>query len=524
MLALLAASCGGSGFPEADTAARSTRFQGRVTYDARYPTPRGASREVNVRPARYVSVSLITRRGGVVVEGATAADGRFALAGPAEVTAVRVCAIIRAAGHDVAIARDSQGRETHCFDAPVGDGSADLLVHASDRAGGDAGALHVLDTLFRGLEAVRGWTGRTLPPLFAYWVRGGTREWSFYRGEQPVGSGRYALELLGGEPGQQSVSDTDEHDEAIILHELGHFVMDRLAGNSSSGGMHPRGAQLDPGLAWEEGRATWFAIAVLGDPIYRDTIGLEPWGGLRVDEDLESGDDPVAGLASETSVAQILWDLSDGSADGAPDRDADGLDLGPAAVLEAMISLADRPGVYASLPVFLRHLWTSGRVDRDALAAMLRATRQPVDELLLDRDEEAWPLDVDVGARVEGVIDGLTQPAPGGGPNLPLAGFHAVQTYRVRVREPGMLVVRLYIEGTGAPADQEDLDLELLDLRAERLEVSATQGALEALGRLVEPGWYIVRVRDAGNGNRAAYRLEVLQEPLGGPSIPLLPR
>src|SRR5436190_20086015 len=110
---------------------------------------------------------------------------------------------------------------------------------------------------------------------------------------------------MGGAPGGQATSDTDEHDEAIVLHELGHFVMDRLSGDSSLGGQHPRGYLIDPGLAWEEGRATWFATAVLGAPPYRDTIGIEPRGSLRVDESLETPEEP-RGIGSETSVAGVL--------------------------------------------------------------------------------------------------------------------------------------------------------------------------------------------------------------------------
>jgi hypothetical protein len=524
LVCLLSVSCGASAPPAGGASAEVVTFEGRVTYDARHPTVQGASREVESRPARHLHVALVGARGEVAVEGRADAEGRFSLEGPADARAVRVCARARVRGHDVAIAGDSNGRETHCFDTPVSGLGSSVRIHAADGDGGHAGALHVLDTLLRGLDAVKRWTGQNLPPLFAYWVRGGTREWSFYRGERPAGSGRYALELLGGDPGQQSITDTDEHDEAIILHELGHFVMDRLSGNSSSGGMHPRGARIDPGLAWEEGRATWFALAVLGQPEYRDTIGVEPWGSLRVDEDLEEGEDPVAGMASETSVAKVLWDLSDGGEHGLPDRDADGLAIGPAAVLEAMVSLAERPGVFASLPAFLTHLSASEVVERDALAAMLGATGEPADELLPADGELPWPRDVAIGDTVEGTVDGLTQPAPGGGANLPITGLHAVRTFRVRVEEPGMLVVRLYIEGTGRMEDQSDLDLELLDLRAERLEVSASQASLEALGHLVEPGWYILRVRDNGRGNRADFRLEVLQETLGGPTIPLVPR
>lgn len=510
-LAFALASCGPGQSPSSARDARVT-WSGRVTYEARHETPQGASAALETRPARLVDLALLDRAGATLAEGQTREDGSFAIDGPGTATTLRVLARTRARGHDAAITSDALGRDTHALDVALGDPSSELTVHAADAAG-HAGAFHLVDTMLRGLDAVHAWTGRTLPPVFAYWMRGGTREWSYYRGERPEGSGRYALELLGGDPGQQSISDTDEHDEAIILHELGHFVMDRLTSDSSTGGMHPRGARIDPGLAWEEGRASWFALAVLGRPIYRDTIGIEPWGSLRVDEDLERGEDPLPGIGSETSVSKILWDLSDG-AGGLPDEDQDGIALGPAPVLNAMIELAAEDGSFPCLASFLAHA-VRGLVERDALASMLQRTGEPADELL--PDEAPWPRALSIDGEASGKIDGLTQPAPSGGPNLPATGFDAIHTYRVHVPEAGMLVIRLEIVGSGRREAREDLDLELLDVRADRLSDSRTEAATESVGHLVQPGWYIVRVRDAGNGNRADYRVRALIETLGGP-------
>lgn len=513
---VLSLALGACAPPAGPSSARSAgvTWTGRVTYEARHETERGASEALETRPARFVDLALLDAAGALVAEGRTDEHGRFAIVGPRSAARLVVYARTRVRGHDAAISTDPLGARTHRLEVPLGDPDVPIVAHAADSAG-QAGAFHVVDTMLRGLDAVRAWTGRTLPPVYAYWVRGGTREWSYYRGERPEGSGRFALELLGGDPGQQSISDTDEHDEAIILHELGHFVMDRLAGNSSSGGMHPRGARIDPGLAWEEGRATWFAVAVLGRPIYRDTIGVEPWGRLRVDFDVERGDDPVTGIGSEASVAKILWDLSDG-ADGVPDEDEDGVALGPAAVLEAMIELSAQEGSFPCLASYLAHL-ARARAARDALAAMLQRTGEPVEELLAD--ELPWPRALAVGEGASGKIDGLSQPAPSGGPNLPAVGFDAVHTYRVHVPEAGMLVVRLEIVGSGSPDDRADLDLELLDLRAERITDSRTYAPIETVGHFVQPGWYIVRVRDGGTGNRADYRVHARIEPFGASPV-----
>lgn len=509
ILTLLVA-CGPMGGPS-DARGASVPFTGQALYESRHETERGASEAITLRPARFVDVALVDPSGAVVAEGRTDAEGRFAIDGPPSASTVRVFARVRVRGHDAAITRDPLGAEPHHVDVLLTPG-ADTAVRATDAAG-DAGAFHVVDAMLRGLDAVQEWTGRTLPPVYAYWVRGGTRDWSYYRGERPEGSGRYALELMGGEPGQASISDTDEHDEAIILHELGHFVMDRLTRDSSTGGMHPRGVRIDPGLAWEEGRATWFALAVLGQPRYRDTIGVEPWGSTRVDEDLEAPDDPHPGLGSETSVAKILWDLSDG-VPGQPDRDEDGVAIGPAGVLEAMIGMAAEEGTYGSIASFLRHLVARGAIERDALHAFLTRIGEPVAELWPDDDADVWPRALGVGEMGTGTVDGLTEPAPSGGRNLPPTGFDAIHTYRVRVPEAGMLVVELEIDGTGLVRERTDLDLELLDFDAERLGASRGQSPLERVSVIVQPGWYVVRVRDGGTGNRAAYRVRATLETL----------
>jgi hypothetical protein len=504
---LITASCG---MPVRDARDVRVSWTGAVTYESRHPTATGASSAIAIRPARFVDVVLLDASGSSVAEGRTDEEGRFAIDGPGDATTVRVFSRVRVRGHDVAVTPDGLGRETHYVDAALGAPEDRVAILALDQDG-DAGAFHMVDTMLRGLDAVQEWIGVTLPPVFAYWLRGGTREWSFYRGERPAGSGRFGLELLGGEPGQASTSDTDEHDEAIVLHELGHFVMDRLTGDSSSGGMHPRGAPLDPGLAWEEGRATWFALSVLRDPHYMDTIGIEPYGELRVNEDVEVGEDRFPGISSETSVAKVLWDLTDGGDTGIPDQDNDGVALGPGAILRAMMELARVDGSFPCLSTFVEFLGQSQTSLRAMLVQTSMADRLPTD----------WPRGIDVGAVVEDRIDGVTQPAPStGGPNLPTTGFDAMDTYRVRVNEVGMLVLRLEIQGSGRVADRQDLDLELLDMRAEAIAVSRTEEPRETVSRIVQPGWFIVRVRDGGQGNRAGYRLRVDLETLGGPSLP----
>jgi hypothetical protein len=515
--AALALSCGGAQLDERRGSDAAVHVTGHVRYGARHEGTIGLTATEEWRAARFVEVRLIDRAGAIVATGSTDADGVFALDGEGPVE-LEITARATHDGLDVSTTRDSGGREVHTLRQPLAlaDGAHEASVELtiSDAETEMAGALHITETLLFGLERVHEWTGETLPTVFVYWGRGVTTDWSYYRGEMPSGSGRFCLELLGGQPGQQASTDTDEHDEAIQLHELGHFVMDRLSGDSSIGGMHPRGVLVDPGVAWEEGRATWFATAVLGLPFYRDTIGIAPTGSTRVDENLETPQ-PPRGLGSETSAAGILWDLADGGdAPGALlDGDDDGVALGPAAVLAAMIAQAREPGSFASIGSFLRFLVRTHVVSAVDVLAMLAATGEPASLLPLD-DVSLWPVDVAVGSTVRGLVDGVTDPAPSGGGARPDNGFDAIRAFRVHVPARGMLDVQLVIDGSGTAADRTDLDLELRDIRAHVLDRTSGATPRQAVVDLVEAGDYVVYVRDAGTGNRAEFDVRVAFTPV----------
>jgi hypothetical protein len=508
-------ACGGApGTPAAPSAGADEphgRWTGTLAFEARTPTPTGASEARTEKPARHVRLIAQDHEGATLARTATDDLGRFVLDAPLRAARLVVAARIEHEGIDLSIARDALGREVHAAVVELGPPREGIdVVFGDDDAAGFGGALHILDTELRGVVAARTWTREPLPPLYTHWGRGVTTTWSYYHGERPAGSGRFALELLGGQPSLQSTTDTDEHDEAIILHEVGHFVMDRLTSHSSAGGDHPTGHLLDPGLAWEEGRASWFAAAVLGAPLYWDTIGIEPGGSLRVSHDLERGMPGPRGLGSEQGVAEILWDLSDGGG-GLPDQDADGVALGPARVLEAMREHGREDGVFPSIGSFLAYLVSHGDVTLEAMKQVLVVGGHPV-STLFQAGDAGWPSALAVPGSVTDKIDGLSSPAPSGGPNRPENGFDAMDVYRVRIERPTWLFARLTIFGTGKARDHQDLDIELRDQRAEVLDSSRAEDPREVVSHRVEPGTYLVYVRDGGSGNRAGYSLDVWTE------------
>lgn len=519
----LLVGCGGAQLPSARAYVLSaqsaeppgppTAWTGMITYEARSPTSRGLSRAIETRPARQIQLRAIDAAGVVVGESHTDDAGAFSLTAPSNARSLLILAEVRARGNDAAVTVDALGNQSHRRVVPLGDPSIPLTIAVSDAApDGFAGALHLVDTLLLGLDTVHAWVGRTLPPVRAYWGRGVTTRWSYYHGERPSGSGRYMLELLGGQPGLRNTTDTDEHDEAIVLHELGHFVMDQLTTDSSPGGDHPQGNLLDPGLVWEEGRATWFAGAVMGRHFYQDTIGDEPIGSLRIDHDIERGLLVPRGIGSQESVSEVLWDLSDG-VEGQPDLDNDGVALGPAAIMQAMIDLAAEPGAYPCIATFLRFVVSRSLVTSGAMKQLLIATGQPV-SMLPETDDSLWPIDLAPGASANGKVDGFSHPAPSGGPNRPANGVDAQRVYRIKLAQRGTLTVRLQIFGSGRGQEQQDLDMELRDLRANVIARSNGETPIETIVRTLDAGYYIVYVRDGGNGNRVGFEVQTQFSPV----------
>jgi len=477
-----------------------------VTFDARSPTPTGASRQREALPARLITVHAVDSDGASLASATTDQEGCFALDATTHAAHLELWSRIDSAPYDLTVTIDGDGNQPHRLEVAIPD-TPGATLHVPDEQP-MAGALHILDTTLRGAEAVHAWVGEALPPFYAYWGRGVTTEWSFYSGQRPADSGRYTIELLGGEPGRQIDTDTDEHDETIVLHEFGHFVFDVLTTDSSHGGGHPRGFLLDPGLAWEEGRATFFAAAVMKHPKYLDTIGVEPAGSLRIHHDLERGaHDEPHGLGSEAGVAEVLWDLADGAGD-LPDVDHDGVALGPGGILAAMEALRDEAGAFPSVSTFLRFLVRTERVSEPDLRRVLVVGGHPR-SLLPDDDVSVWPRDLELPGVASGKIDSVTDPAPSGGPSQPVNGIDAVHVYRFHLPEAGRIVAELKILGSGTEEDQTDVDLELRDLRANMIDSSRGMGTREVIRRELAAGWYVLYVRDGGAGAKVAYELRV---------------
>ncbi|MCB9739740.1 MAG: hypothetical protein H6747_10770 [Deltaproteobacteria bacterium] len=327
--------------------AKVATLEGLVTYDrvpARDGISEGGSRlaydQVQKRPARRVLVRAIDAADGSTVRGEalTRDDGSYVLHVPAGV-GVRVRAyaqIVGALAEPDGIGRDAcKGAN---FDARVVDntaGRALYAVQAADvvQAPAKGLTLHapigfangsysvrsgapfaIVDTAVDVFETVcEGRADVELPALWIHWSVNnigtsgdkakGQINTSHATVESIDGVARPVAYILG-----KADDDTDEFDDHVIAHELGHYVEGAVFRSDSIGGGHSGGDILDARVAFGEGYGTALAGIALADPGYVDTKGQGQQSGWSKDiAEVPSGND--IGWSSEDAVMFLLWSL-----------------------------------------------------------------------------------------------------------------------------------------------------------------------------------------------------------------------
>lgn len=417
LVCALLASCG-SAPPSTLPRVTSRVIDVRVAYASRHDD----------RPARLVRVVVRARSNRVAWEGRTDRDGRAAIPLPPDARWLSVEARIDAPGAELAVTRDGLGQHAYRVRARVPRGDRlELRI-----AGEQAARFAALDTMLEGIEAASGWTHRRFPPLFAASSDAGTAY-----SPSPLGLAERRYRIL--------LAPDDAADASVVLHEVGHFVLHQLDATTASGGPHSTSVVVSPGLAWDEGCATWFSAVVRGEPIYEDT--LADGGACRVDLEHRGPRDPPDRLDSEATVQRVLWDLVDGTS-GLDDEDGDGVAITPKKLLAAMSAIGDDREMVASLSALLYALVERNTVRPDALAHVLARTSAPT-SLAVERREDLWPPLIRPGDSHGDTLLGFEQLTPDGA-RVRLAQ-HVV---RVRVSRPGLLRVRVSLAPDG---DREDL-------------------------------------------------------------------
>jgi len=296
---------------------------GTVSYRDRLVDADGFTGEETLLPVRYADVEILDAvSGAVLATGATDSLGAFAVF----VTDVAV--------RDVYVRILTRAESTADLNLRVVDGANLPYALATPTVSGHAPAD---DVEFGSLVAEVGAGGE---PFNLY--------------DQGVLAADYMAHLLGARPGSGDaltigwgptrgvtasstsstridMRDTGAYDDAVVLHEYGHFAVFNWSESDSPGGAHALAdCAQDASLAWDEGHASLFGSAIraysgiAGAHQYVATTGASGLGNLRLWFDLESAEPyTCVGSSSEVAIAGALWDVLDGpgSADGSPGED-----------------------------------------------------------------------------------------------------------------------------------------------------------------------------------------------------------
>ncbi len=163
---------------------------------------------------------------------------------------------------------------------------------------------HILKQASLGFEKIAMFSNEIAPLLKFVWAK---------NHEMACGScyQSHSIYLGGG------IDDPDEYDEAVILHEMGHYFIDVWSDDDSPGGSH-RLRKVEPTLAYGEGIAYFWAGYVANSPIIYDEMLMDPWVvdmenlTLRTAPiDLSIDGMGLNGRYREELVSGILWDLYD---------------------------------------------------------------------------------------------------------------------------------------------------------------------------------------------------------------------
>lgn len=489
--------------------------RGTLKFQKRLFSPQGLTTDPVERPVPHARVEAVDGSGNVLAQGESDDEGAFSLDVPSGRT-VRVRALSQTAflGHDIRVVSDP-GTEapyevsTNAFTVHGGES---IALRATVGGVETAGAFNILTQFVRYLPFTHRAFGRALPPLYAFWRRGNNRALPLgnitaFLHDYHRHAGSYALQIQGGDPGQEDASDSDQFDDPVILHEYTHFVVHTMAGHYSIGGNHPDVALHFPALALDEGAADALACAVSGEGRYWDTSGLAPGGSILVESDCETAQGPLRGIGSQRTAQALLWDLMDGAED-LPDRDNDGVAIGMSGLLRIYASFRDDPRAFPASHTVLERGVELGLFTQQQAATLARA---PADHgfTIPMRPEQRWPVDLTLPADVPGRVDGVTQPAPSGGRNTPSNGFDAIRAYRFTLERRSMVYVDVEIAGSGSARDHTDLHLQVTTRNLEPVAAAGGRTGARSLHQFMNAGTYLVFVRDAGSGNRADFRLRV---------------
>jgi hypothetical protein len=346
---------GGGGGDTPPPAPTSVTISGRITFD-RIPF-KSAGSGLNPgapveSPARMVPIEAIDASANTVLATATTdANGNYSVQVPSNRSL-----FIRAKAETVKtgsaptwnfrVLNNTNGNALYVLDgAAASSGNADSTRNLKAASGWSgtaytgtraAAPFAILDTVYTARQIVVDAVATTaFPGLDLYWsttnkptdrlfcTSSGDIGTTFYTNAATnAGNCTETGPILGGIYilGDFTQLDTDEFDQHVIAHEFGHYLEDNFSRSDSVGGDHGANDRLDFRVAFGEGWGDAYSGMVLNDPVYRDSqSGMNGESGFN----LESPATTAPGWFSELSIAGILWDLFDATADAGDQIDLD---------------------------------------------------------------------------------------------------------------------------------------------------------------------------------------------------------
>ncbi len=338
LLILSACSSGGSdgGYqcPTVQTYTGGVTITGTAVYEYRDSGNQAINGTPN--PIRQAEVQVLDANGGLIQCARTRDNGTFSFVVPKASTThrVRINSKVYNNTSQIYVYNDPVNRQLHFitknFTPSAGQDIGTITATAASNSALKGGAFNILDKVYAANEYLINNTAdcdtyisqcvpvTSVPAISIFWDKGvnpgeyiGSGPLSFYL------EGESELYLLGGEDGDIDSSDTDHFDNAIIIHEYGHFIVDIFSESDSPRGSHNGRSIIDPRLAWGEAWPDFFQAAVTTVPLYLDTSGtVDGVASELVRRDLETPDLDVPsslgeGNFREFSIARYLWDVID---------------------------------------------------------------------------------------------------------------------------------------------------------------------------------------------------------------------
>jgi hypothetical protein len=461
-------------------------------------------------PIRNARVEIFSRSSqSVVAVSETDLRGRFTVPVPLDPNlTVRVLSRLRSLDLRVADNTNQNQLYSIALDVDGRESRSDLVLADSSRL---SGAYNILEMVQRGNDTIRMADPTVAPPVVTiYWsTRNRKSSGNINNPLGLVGTTYFNIAtntayVLGDRNDHGADSDSDEFDDAVIVHEYAHMLAAKFSRDDSPGGQHMLGDMLDPRVAWSEGWANFFSSVVRNDAIWRDSFGANGTNILRYDleDNVPAGDKP--GYWSEASVDTILWDLFDDHVDT-----ADNVQYPFSQIWNAFTDLRNDRFVY--LPYFLEHFVTRNPAAADDVRGIVQA--RSIDFQPNVRPSVAYPFPAPMNdSTVTGVVDSLTTKRT----NLVNSShFYSFTT------AGGAASIRLDITGlgTGGNPNANDLDLFLMDSDGNVIarSDSGLNGQTERVALKLAAGTYVVEIRSyytkAETGgfvfNSGDYRLNV---------------